>query len=262
MSAPGKNQGAASDGRRLYKLIGALVVALVIAAALIPLWLGGDQEQQAQTVEVQPEELGAADRGDSSPSPERRQNAEGSEPEATAEGETGEWWQPQGAGDSANAGAGKDRPEESANEEAAPAPESASAESAKPEGPSEVADKEEASAARDQESDPGADEEAPAAEQDSREGAPEAVDAGQSDDAERPFWTVMTGSFRDPGNARGLKDRLDEQGFTVEVVTRTIEGREWHRVYAGREGSRQEAEQVMSRLREAGYDELLVLKAE
>jgi len=260
MSAPGKNQGAASDGRRLYKLVGALVVALVIAAALIPLWLGGDREQQTQTVEVQPEELGAADRGDASPRPERRQSDEGSEPEATAEGETDEWWQPQGAGESPEAGAGKDGPEESASEEAAPEPEPS--ETTKPKGPSEEADNEEASAARDQESDPGADDEAPAAEQDSREKAPEAADAGRSDDAEKPFWTVMTGSFQDPGNARGLKGRLDEQGFTVQVVTRTIEGREWHRVYAGREGSRQEAEQVESRLREAGYDELLVLKAE
>jgi hypothetical protein len=33
-------------------------------------------------------------------------------------------------------------------------------------------------------------------------------------------------------------------------------------VYAGREGSRQDAEALMPRLKEAGYEDMLVLKAE
>ncbi|MFP4560143.1 MAG: hypothetical protein ACLFQ3_02360, partial [Thiohalorhabdus sp.] len=57
MSA-GHGRGSEEGGRgsRFYKFVGGLVVALVVAVVVLPLWFGGEQPNEARVVEIQPGE--------------------------------------------------------------------------------------------------------------------------------------------------------------------------------------------------------------
>ncbi|MEF8792972.1 SPOR domain-containing protein [Thiohalorhabdus sp.] len=250
MSAPGRNGDEGSRGRRLYKLVGALVVALVIAGALVPLLLGGGQDRQTQLVEVQPEKLDES--GGSGGSAKEPQKAEASGSQGASQDRNGEWWQPEDSEASGESGG---------TDEVAPSP--TQEESAEPEAPAEGAPAEQTSPGPKGEPESAEESQPPSPEGQAQEGGrEESTPQTEQPRSEGPYWTVMAGSFQDPGNATGLKERLGDQGFTAQVVAKTIEGRQWHRVYAGREGSRQKAEEVMDRLQEAGYNDLLLLKAE
>lgn len=262
MSAPRRNGNEGSGGRRLYKLVGALVVALVIAVALVPLWLGGGDEQRTRLVEVQPETLNHP--GEEGAGSEGPQGPDDSERETPSEEGSGKWWQAEDSG--------TDSAEPEAGEETAPT--SPSGEPGEPGTPSGAVEEEELGPAQGTGDGPAAPEaDAPAPEEEAvetadegssapRDDVPEVTEGDQKAEAEGPYWTVMVGSFQDPANARGLKDRLGEQGYAAEVVIKTIEGQKWRRVYAGREGSQEKAEQVLTRLKQAGYDDLLVVQAE
>lgn len=247
MSAPRRNGEEGSGGRRLYKLVGALVVALVIVAALVPLWLGGGDGQQTRLVEVQPETLNGPSEGDAAS--EGPQDPDKSGQEVASKEDGGKWWQPEGSGDASE--------EPEGAEESAPV--SPAEEPAGPEAPAGTAEQEEPAPAQETEDEPTAKAEEASPPPDD---TPEVDVEERKTEPEAPYWTVMAGSFQDPENARGLRDNLRDQDFTAQVVSKTIEGRKWHRVYAGREGSRGKAEEVLTRLREAGYDDLLVLQAE
>lgn len=256
MSAARKNGGEGGGSRRLYKLVGAVVVGLAIAAAVVPVWLGGGGDQQPRVVEVEPEVL--RDRAT-----ERSRNAQ---PEATPSREDGEaeggggdkWWQ---ADKEAGTGSAPLEAEQgAASPEASPEGEAGAAAPA----PATTSDAPESGDAPEPGADQAAADQPSASAPEQPAGQPAQEDAGQNQvaKAEGPYWTVMVGSFRNPDNARGLRDRLREQGFAAQVVTKTVKGQDWNRVYAGREASRSGAKALVPRLKEAGYQDMLVLKAE
>lgn len=235
MSAGRRDEEEGSGSRRFYKLVGALVVGLAIAAALVPLWMGGGKEKEARVVEIQPDSLregrpepqGAGEAPPAEDESAGRTAGNGDEDSGSGE----KWWQSrddEAARDGSGQPASGDGSEPGGREPADETPEESAAAPASP--------------AKEQK------EEKPAEERVAK--------------AEGPYWTVMVGSFRNPDNARGLKKRLREQDFAAHVVAKTVKGSQWNRVYAGRMDSRQEAEALLPRLEKLGYQDLLVLKAE
>ncbi|KPV40441.1 hypothetical protein AN478_06510 [Thiohalorhabdus denitrificans] len=239
-----------------------MVVALVVAVVVLPLWFGGGQTNQGRVVEIQPggtdsdggEAPGSGeDTGPSAGDAVTHPLEEGGD--AEEEGQE-KWWRrtvdggeaasddPSAAAaeqvlpDQGKAGSGGDRSQVQAPEEA----EAESVDPSEPEEPEETADPPaEQTAARESGGEAGA--QAP--------GMPDA-----------PFWGVMVGSFQDPGNAKGLRDRLQEQGYEVSVVPTKVKGRQWHRVIVGSGESREAVQDLVPSLEETGFENLLVIEIE
>jgi len=257
MSAAQRNGGDGGGPSRFYKLVGAVVVAVAIAAALVPLWMSGGSEKETQVVEVQPESL----RDNGTQRSRAETPAQPAEPERSEDGGGEKWWQAQDQGD-----AGAPSAQTAPNEEPAsqtpsePSPRSASSSQA----PAPSASGASAPGEEGGQASAGAPSGTPAEAETGNgpEGGSGSATEEQEAKAAGPYWTVMVGSFRNPDNARKLQDQLREQGFETQVVTRMIKGSEWNRVYAGSKSSREEAAKILPRLREAGYKDLLVLKAE
>ena len=57
-------------------------------------------------------------------------------------------------------------------------------------------------------------------------------------------WFVQVGSFSQQANARDLRDRLRDAGYTAFVETSTVEGKTTHRVKVGPEMDRARSERV------------------
>lgn len=62
-------------------------------------------------------------------------------------------------------------------------------------------------------------------------------------------WFVQVGSFSQESNARELRDRLRDAGYTAFVETSTVEGRTTHRVKVGPEMDRARAERSRDEIR-------------
>jgi len=243
----GDDEGGGS--RRFYKLVGAVVVALAIAAALVPLWLSSGEERQPRVVEVKPDAL-------------REQAGSGSS-SGRSEPRSGEkWWQAKQESKESDSGPDSEPvPAESQGEPAGDSRDRPTADGASSQ-PDQTGSPAEQGGGTPQ-SAPAASPSEPAS-QATSEKAPSEKRSGEAATAqtEGPYWTVMVGSFLNPDNARGLRDKLEGQGYTAQVVTKTVENRDWKRVYAGRKDSREAAEALLPRLKEAGYKDLLVLKTE
>jgi cell division septation protein DedD len=259
MSGAGKNGGEGGGSRRLYKLVGAVVVAIAIGAALVPLWMGGGEDSRTQVVEVEPEVLGERS-GSSSGSPATSEDS-AEAGAGTGGGTDDKWWQAQEEGetDSPASGSGSSPsapPSQAPEGDSEPANQAGSGTGSSREAPTEraTAESEPAPAPKPEpEPDPDPEQSAPEPEPHSQE---------QVAKAEGPYWTVMVGSFRNADNARQLSKKLRQQGFSSEVVAKTVKGAQWNRVYAGHVSTRDEAEALVPRLKEAGYEDMLVLKAE
>lgn len=264
MNAARRDGGEGGGPRRFYKLVGALVVALVIAAALVPLWLGGGSGQQPRVVEVEPDVLrdGGTERSrQQQAEPATEPSGPSREPAPDQNGGSGDnWWQADDQPDADDGGATSrtDRSAESSGKASgAPAPQTSSSErdpdtQSRPEADTTASGSGQGTGGDGDGGEP----------QTSAEPAEATASAESGTEPEGPYWTVMVGSFRDPDNAAGLRERLREQGFAAQVVTKMVEGEQWNRVYAGREQARQGAESLLPRLKEAGYKDMLVLQAE
>lgn len=267
----GGNQG------RFYKLVGGLVVGLVVAVALLPLLFGGGGSEEPRVVEVEPP---LEEPSPESPSPS---GEAGSEAESSPQKAGGEkWWRSdsEGAGSGESGSSAAKAPEEAsspsepeARQARARQPEAAPEEPApetqpaprepNPEGqtppPSPEAEARSGSAASPSAPAGGSQQEAPSApeqlEQDQDGGEAEPEPSG-------PKWVVMAGSFRDASNARSLSRRLEEQGFPAEVRTARVNGKTWNRVLVSGGDSRQGARKLVPRLKEAGYNDLLVMEVQ
>jgi len=266
----------------VYKLIGVAVVALAIAAALLPLWLGGEDPEQAEMVEVEPKALdqpdGAEGKSTAGPSADEGSPTGPGEPTAgqqdSPEGDRPWWKKPRGEGEDADQGPsppqGQRSPQPSAGDTPSEEDGPGRAAAPEPESPAPSPEpEEEAPAAGDG---PAGDEEQPAPSDGPAEPAQEGEQApdgdGQAEEsqqpatAEPPFWAVMVGSFQNPDNAEGLRNRLRDEGFPAQVRTREMDGVEWRRVLVGAEESKDAAQELVPRLEQAGYDNTLVLKVE
>ena len=70
----------------------------------------------------------------------------------------------------------------------------------------------------------------------------------------------MVGSFRNAGNAEGLAQRLTDQGYRAEVRTAEVNSKTWNRVLVGNARTREDARELVPRLKDAGYNDLLVME--
>lgn len=242
--------------------------------------MGGEGPEQAEVVEVEPKSLDGPDAGERDPgagpssgeesgagtgktSPEEEESPEGDRP----------WWKkprgegedPEGAGEPS--GTQAQRPEEEPSS-AGDVPSQAAA--PEPDGPSPTPGPEEGSVAEgdsaeeDAEKTPETDRPSEPAQADDETptGDGEAEEPQQVAKAQPPFWAVMVGSFQNPDNAEGLRDRLRDEGFPARVRTQEVEGQQWRRVLVGAEDSKDAARELVPRLEQAGYDNTLVLKVE
>jgi tetratricopeptide (TPR) repeat protein len=69
---------------------------------------------------------------------------------------------------------------------------------------------------------------------------------------------VQTGSFRDPENARYMVRDLKALGFAAEVVQKEIGGQLYHRVVVGSAQPLEQAQLLLGRLKEKGYEGVLI----
>lgn len=278
MTALDGEVGNRRRGGRLYKVIGAIVVILVILAVLAPLWLGGEKPR-SRVVEVRPEVLqepsgdtGTADKAQ----PAAGQPA--ADADAPPEGSGGgtAWWRKETGAEAEKEG-GEGETEDSAAGAKPKAKDSAEAEAPAGDGTSRKADKEsgaeEGSKAADgdrperdasgEETAAGSGDQAAAGDSGAQsENAAPSGGSGEAATPEGPYWSVMVGSFRDPANARKLRDELRQKGFDVAVVAARVRGQRWNRVLAGRSDTRSGAQKLVPRLKKAGYGDLLVMKTE
>ncbi len=261
----------------MYKLIGVAVVALAIAAALLPLWLGGEDPDQADVVEVEPKALDEPDGGEGRPpagsSPDEGSAAENGEPTADQQDSPEEdrpWWKkPRGEGEDPDAEKEPSPPQAQRSEEGTPSEDKGPSQAAAPEpaSPAPSPDPEEEAptqgdATAGDEGDPDGPGEPAQEGEEAPDGDGQEEESQQVATAEPPFWAVMVGSFQNPDNAEGLRDRLRDEGFPARVRTREVEGKQWRRVLVGAEGSKDAAQELVPRLEQAGYDNTLVLKVE
>jgi cell division protein FtsN len=77
--------------------------------------------------------------------------------------------------------------------------------------------------------------------------------------APAPQALVQTGSYRDPENAHYMVRDLKAAGFAAEIRDATLHGKTFHRVVIGPPMSWEEAEKMMLRLKEAGFEGFLLL---
>jgi cell division septation protein DedD len=71
---------------------------------------------------------------------------------------------------------------------------------------------------------------------------------------------VQAGSFRDPENAHYLARDLGARGFEARVVEKPLGGIRYYRVVVGPEQTPQEAQTLILRLKDAGYEGFLLLE--
>jgi cell division septation protein DedD len=71
---------------------------------------------------------------------------------------------------------------------------------------------------------------------------------------------VQAGSFRDLENARDLARDLEARGFEARVVEKPLGETRYYRVVVGPEQSPQEAQTLILRLKDAGYEGFLLLE--
>lgn len=75
-------------------------------------------------------------------------------------------------------------------------------------------------------------------------------------------WVVQVASFRAPDTARGLRDRLQADGYRAYVRSATTSGGEVSRVYIGPKVSRSEAETTKAAVDQALKVDALILRFE
>ncbi|MFA9460801.1 SPOR domain-containing protein [Thiohalorhabdus methylotrophus] len=260
--------GGGHKPARFYKFVGALVVLLVVGVVVLPLWFGGEETDRSRVVEIQPESLQSRTQRESDSSFGASGEDGGFSPDqATDKGVGGQekWWRSADAED--DSGSSPDIQEASTEQE------TSDASSASEPEPSAAGKADPGAGATEAGSDPDTGSGSKVAEDEAEtESAPTPEPAGEEQadapaaeevakaEPERPFWTVMVGSFRDPANAGSLRDRLRENGFEAAIVTATVKGEEWNRVVVGDGKSREAVQSLVSSLEQAGFGDLLVLR--
>ncbi len=97
-----------------------------------------------------------------------------------------------------------------------------------------------------------------ASEEDSEPAAPAPEAAADG----RTAWVIQVASFRAPDTARGLRDRLQADGYRAYVRSATTSGGEVSRVYIGPKVSRAEAETTKAAVDQALKVDALILRFE
>ncbi len=93
--------------------------------------------------------------------------------------------------------------------------------------------------------------------------APSAAQAPAAESGGQPAASmalVQAGSFRDQENARYLVSDLKARGFEARVVEKPLGETLYYRVVVGQEQSPQDAQALMLRLKDAGYEGFLLLE--
>jgi len=86
-----------------------------------------------------------------------------------------------------------------------------------------------------------------------------AVPGGAADAAPRKV-QVQAGSFRDPENARYLARDLGARGFEAHVAEKSAGEARYYRVMVGQELNAQSAQELILRLKDAGFEGFLLLE--
>ncbi|MBN1835271.1 MAG: SPOR domain-containing protein, partial [Spirochaetales bacterium] len=76
--------------------------------------------------------------------------------------------------------------------------------------------------------------------------------------APAPKALVQTGSFRDPENAQYMVRDLKAAGFGAEISEKQLDGKKFYRVVIGPAMAPEEAQQLMLRLKVAGFEGFLL----
>jgi cell division protein FtsN len=84
-----------------------------------------------------------------------------------------------------------------------------------------------------------------------------ASDAQETPGAAKAF--IQTGSFRDKENARFMVRDLKAKGFEARVMEVVIRDVRYYRVIVGSQQSTAQAQATLVRLKEAGYEGVLIL---
>lgn len=71
-------------------------------------------------------------------------------------------------------------------------------------------------------------------------------------------YILQVGSFRTSADAEQMKARLALQGFSAQTQTVTVNDETWHRVRIGPVAGARKADEIRSRLSQAGIDSLLM----
>ena len=69
---------------------------------------------------------------------------------------------------------------------------------------------------------------------------------------------VQTGSFRDPENAQYMVRDLKARGFTAEILEKRLGGNLYYRVVIGPAMSAEQAQTLMVRLKQSGFEGFLL----
>jgi cell division septation protein DedD len=75
------------------------------------------------------------------------------------------------------------------------------------------------------------------------------------------FYSIQIASSQDLARAQDLAGRLKKEGLAAEVVSQSIEGSTWHRVYVGRYAAKEEASAKLPALRQKYPDSFIKFRS-
>lgn len=71
------------------------------------------------------------------------------------------------------------------------------------------------------------------------------------------FYSIQVASSKDLARAQELAGRLKKEGLAAEVISQSVEGSTWHRVYVGRYATKEEANAKLPALRQKYPDSFI-----